>query len=99
MSDFLNKPTVLVLNRHWQAIHVKTPAEAFCMMASDAATALEHGIDPYERRTGPMLSFLSTMSQHYEPFRRFEKKVFIYRTGLRSSASTIFLWRLSYCRR
>jgi len=41
MSDFLNKPTVLVLNRHWQAIHVKTPAEAFCMMASDAATALD----------------------------------------------------------
>src|SRR6266446_5357305 len=37
----LNKSTVLVLNRHWQAIHVKTPAEAFCMMASDAATALD----------------------------------------------------------
>src|SRR5580765_3723916 len=37
----LNLPTVLVLNRHWQAIHVKTPAEAFCMMASDAATALD----------------------------------------------------------
>ncbi len=41
MSDILNHPTVLVLNRHWQAIHVKTPAEAFCMMASDAATALD----------------------------------------------------------
>jgi 5-methylcytosine-specific restriction endonuclease McrA len=41
MTDILNKPTVLVLNRHWQAIHVKTPAEAFCMMASDAATALD----------------------------------------------------------
>lgn len=41
MSDILNKSTVLVLNRHWQAIHVKTPAEAFCMMASDAATALD----------------------------------------------------------
>jgi 5-methylcytosine-specific restriction endonuclease McrA len=37
----LNLPTVLVLNRHWRAIHVKTPAEAFCMMASDAATALD----------------------------------------------------------
>src|SRR5882724_10376848 len=37
----LNSPTVLVLNRHWQAIHVKTPAEAFCMLASDAATALD----------------------------------------------------------
>ena len=41
MTDILNKPTVLVLNRHWQAIHVKTPAEAFCMIASDAATALD----------------------------------------------------------
>ena len=25
MNDILNKSTVLVLNRHWQAIHVKTP--------------------------------------------------------------------------
>jgi 5-methylcytosine-specific restriction endonuclease McrA len=41
MTDILNRPTVLVLNRHWQAIHVKTPAEAFCMIASDAATALD----------------------------------------------------------
>ena len=41
MGDILNKSTVLVLNRNWQAIHVKTPAEAFCMMATDAATALD----------------------------------------------------------
>ncbi len=41
MSDILNKTTVLVLNRNWQAIHVKTPAEAFCMIASGAATALD----------------------------------------------------------
>jgi len=41
MTDILNKPTVLVLNRHWQAIDVKTPAEAFCMMASEAAAALD----------------------------------------------------------
>ena len=41
MNDILNKSTVLVLNRYWQAIHVKTPAEAFCMMASDAATGLD----------------------------------------------------------
>jgi 5-methylcytosine-specific restriction endonuclease McrA len=41
MSDNLNKPTVLVLNRNWQAIHVKTPAQAFCMMAADVATALD----------------------------------------------------------
>ena len=41
MTDILNQPTVLVLNRNWQPIHVKTPAEAFCMMASDSATALD----------------------------------------------------------
>ena len=41
MSDILNKATVLVLNRHWQAIHVRTPAEAFCQMAANAATGLE----------------------------------------------------------
>ncbi|MES2570760.1 MAG: HNH endonuclease [Verrucomicrobiota bacterium] len=41
MNQILHKSTVLVLNRHWQAIHVKTPAEAFCMIASSAATALD----------------------------------------------------------
>ena len=40
MSDILNKATVLVLNRHWQAINVRTPQEAFCMMASNVATGL-----------------------------------------------------------
>ena len=41
MSDILNKTIVLVLNRNWQAIHVRTPQDAFCMMASNVATALE----------------------------------------------------------
>jgi 5-methylcytosine-specific restriction endonuclease McrA len=41
MSDILNKQTVLVLNRNWQAIHVKTPADAFCMLATGAAMALD----------------------------------------------------------
>jgi 5-methylcytosine-specific restriction endonuclease McrA len=41
MKDFLIQSTVLVLNRNWQAIHVKTPAEAFCMMASGSARALD----------------------------------------------------------
>ncbi len=40
MSDLLHKATVLVLNRNWQAIDVKTPADAFCMMAAGTATAL-----------------------------------------------------------
>lgn len=41
MSDLLHKSTVLVLNRNWQAIHVKTPADAFCMMAAGAASGLD----------------------------------------------------------
>jgi 5-methylcytosine-specific restriction endonuclease McrA len=41
MNNILNKPTVLVLNRNWQAIHVRTPAEAFCMLAANVATALD----------------------------------------------------------
>ncbi|MCI0745321.1 MAG: HNH endonuclease, partial [Verrucomicrobia subdivision 3 bacterium] len=41
MSNLLNKAVVLVLNRNWQAINVRTPAEAFCQMATGAATALE----------------------------------------------------------
>ena len=41
MSDILNKTIVLVLNRNWQAIHARTPQEAFCMMATNVATALE----------------------------------------------------------
>jgi len=40
MNDVLYKATVLVLNRNWQAIDVKTPAQAFCMMANGNATAL-----------------------------------------------------------
>jgi 5-methylcytosine-specific restriction endonuclease McrA len=41
MSDILNKTIVLVLNRNWQAINVRTPQEAFCMMATNVATALD----------------------------------------------------------
>src|SRR3989442_2263493 len=41
MSDILNKAIVLVLNRNWQAIHVRAPQEAFCMMATNVATALD----------------------------------------------------------
>jgi 5-methylcytosine-specific restriction endonuclease McrA len=41
MKDLLTKSTVLVLNRNWQAIAVKTPLEAFGMIATGAATALD----------------------------------------------------------
>lgn len=44
MNEVLTKTTVLVLNRHWQAIDSKTPIEAFSMMAAGNATALDiHG--------------------------------------------------------
>jgi 5-methylcytosine-specific restriction endonuclease McrA len=41
MTNTLTKATVLVLNRNWQAINVRTPQEAFCMMATNVATGLE----------------------------------------------------------
>jgi 5-methylcytosine-specific restriction endonuclease McrA len=41
MSDILNKTIVLVLNRNWQAINIRTPQDAFCQMASNVATALD----------------------------------------------------------
>jgi 5-methylcytosine-specific restriction endonuclease McrA len=37
----LQKNTVLVLNKNWQAINVKTPQDAFCMLATGAATGLD----------------------------------------------------------
>ena len=41
MTDILNKNVVLVLNRNWQAINIRTPADAFCQLATNAATALD----------------------------------------------------------
>jgi 5-methylcytosine-specific restriction endonuclease McrA len=50
--DHLNKTTVLVLNRNWQAIHVKSPSEAVSMMYAGNATGLDiQGVDrmiPYK---------------------------------------------------
>lgn len=37
----LHKPCVLVLNRNWQAINVRTPEMAFCQMFADVATGLD----------------------------------------------------------
>ena len=45
MVDILNKTIVLVLNRNWQAINIRTPADAFCQMATNVATALEIELD------------------------------------------------------
>jgi 5-methylcytosine-specific restriction endonuclease McrA len=41
MNELLTKTTILVLNRHWQAIDVKSPSETFSMLMTGAATALD----------------------------------------------------------
>ena len=41
MSNILSKSIVLVLNRNWQAINIRTPQEAFCQMATNVATGLD----------------------------------------------------------
>jgi 5-methylcytosine-specific restriction endonuclease McrA len=41
MKAYLHKSTVLVLNRNWQAIGIKTPAEAFCMLVGGTGTPLD----------------------------------------------------------
>jgi 5-methylcytosine-specific restriction endonuclease McrA len=45
MSNILTKAIVLVLNRNWQAINIRTPQEAFCQMATNVATALDIEFD------------------------------------------------------
>jgi 5-methylcytosine-specific restriction endonuclease McrA len=37
----LNKDIVLVLNKHWQAINISTPADALSMMYANTATGLD----------------------------------------------------------
>ena len=43
--NILNKQIVLVLNRNWQAINIRTPQDAFCQMATNAATGLDIELD------------------------------------------------------
>src|SRR5438105_10305622 len=49
MTDILSKAIVLVLNRNWQAINIRSPQEAFCQMATNVATALEIEGEDYLR--------------------------------------------------
>lgn len=49
MKDILNKNIVLVLNRNWQAINIRTPQDAFCQMATNVATALDIEGEDYIR--------------------------------------------------
>lgn len=41
MKNILDKDTVLVVNRNWAVVDVKTPREAFLMMVADAATGFD----------------------------------------------------------
>ena len=59
MNDILNKSMVLVLNRNWQAVNVRTPQEAFCMMATNVATGLEIEFGHFVRMEMPLADDLS----------------------------------------
>ena len=61
--NILTKATVLVLNRNWQAINVRTPQEAFCMMATNVATGLEIDREvPTELQSDPFCTLHSSFS-------------------------------------
>jgi 5-methylcytosine-specific restriction endonuclease McrA len=49
MSDILNKTIVLVLNRNWQAINIRTPQDAFCQIVTNVATALDIELGDHAR--------------------------------------------------
>jgi 5-methylcytosine-specific restriction endonuclease McrA len=49
MSSILQQNTVLVLNRNWQAINVRTPEEVFAQLATRVATALDIDADSHIR--------------------------------------------------
>lgn len=40
MKEALHRPIVLVLNRNWQAVNVRTPIHAFCQMITGTACGL-----------------------------------------------------------
>src|SRR6266404_7276592 len=62
MNDILNKTIVLVLNRNWQAINTRTPANAFCQMATNVATALEIECeDPIDAESDPFCTLHSAL--------------------------------------
>jgi 5-methylcytosine-specific restriction endonuclease McrA len=46
MLNKLNRNTVLVLNKNWQAVGIKNPADTFAMLMTDTATGLDiRGLD------------------------------------------------------
>ncbi len=73
MNDILEKSTVLVLNRHWQAIAARTPADAFAQMMTGAACGLD--IDTSDGALTPVRSWPEWMKLPVRPGDRFARTV------------------------
>jgi 5-methylcytosine-specific restriction endonuclease McrA len=73
MNDILEKPTVLVLNRHWQAIAARTPADAFGQMMTGAACGLD--IDQSDGTLLPVRSWAEWMALPVRAGDRFVRTV------------------------
>ncbi len=67
MTDILNKTIVLVLNRNWQAINIRTPADAFCQMATNVATALDIEFDDGAEETARHVSLATCHASAIRP--------------------------------
>ncbi|HWX18785.1 MAG TPA: HNH endonuclease [Candidatus Binatia bacterium] len=71
MTTKLTKSTVPVLNRNWQAINVRTPQEAFCLMATNVATGLESDCElPTTGRSPILHSSFCTLRSNTVPKKR-----------------------------
>jgi 5-methylcytosine-specific restriction endonuclease McrA len=68
MNDILNKTIVLLLNRNWQAINIRTPADAFCQMATNVATALDIEFDA-DAESGAAIRHSPLVTRHASAIR------------------------------
>ena len=73
MNDILEKSTVLVLNRHWQAIAARTPADAFAQMMTGAACGLD--IDSADGTLAPVRTWRDWLALPVRPSDRFARTV------------------------
>ena len=65
MDTFLDFATVLVLNRHWQAIAARTPADAFAQMMTGAACGLD--IDSGQGTLAPVRTWAEWLALPVRP--------------------------------
>ncbi len=73
MNDILEKSTVLVLNRHWQAIAARTPADAFAQMMTGVACGLD--IDSADGTLVPVRTWAEWMRLRIRAGDRFARTV------------------------